>query len=170
MWEYASRESGIIQYILSMKKDFKTNGVENGYVSTAAAKKIELGRAMSFNFGALANHKGDLPITFHPWDWDIQFDTFRWEKERKVITAEISYPFWDTTGEPLHYRIQLPFSYDIMEVLHSYAKELQKFYKSKMVKNEEVECCHDIYDLYFEGGYIEIDSDENLFLNIFIGS
>lgn len=170
MWEYASWETCFIQYVLNMKQNIKNNGVESACASTATAKKIELGRAMSFNFGALANHKGDLPITFYPWDWDSQMDAFRWEKEHKTVSAEIGYPFWDSNDKPLHYRIQLPFSYDIMEVLHSYAKELQKFYESKMVKNEEVECCHDIYDLYFEGGYIEIDSDENLFLNINIGS
>lgn len=153
-----------------MQENINNKGVESACASTATAKTIELETKLSINFGVLANHKGDLPISYYPWNWDNRMDALKWEREHKTVFAEISYPFWDSTGEPLHYRIQLPFSYDIMEILHSYAKELQKFYKSKMVKNEEVECLHSIYDLYLEGGSIEIDSDENLFLNINIGS
>ena len=153
-----------------MRNKNNKNGVESAYASTAAAKKIELGRAMSFNFGALANHKGDLPITYWPWDWDIEMKVCRWEQEHKVISSEIGYPFWDKTDKPLHHKIEIPFNSDMVKVLRSYAKELQKFYKSEMVKNKEVEGFHDIYELYFEGGSIEIDTDENLFLNINIGS
>jgi hypothetical protein len=121
------------------------------------ARMLPFGNDISFGFSDVLGQDLSYVSCYPKWatnDWQKG-----WNSNNKKITAIIDYPFDDIM------EVEIPFSYDMMEVMNSYAEELKKVYDA-----DKVGYVHGINELYFEGGELYITKDGKVYLNVNIGS
>ena len=121
------------------------------------ARMLPFGNDISFGFDDMLEQDLSYVSCYPNWasnDWQKD-----WDIKNKTITAIIDYPFDDIM------EVEIPFSYNMMEVMKSYAEELKKAYDA-----DEVGYIHGLEELFFEGGEVYITRDDKLYLNVHIGS
>ena len=120
------------------------------------ARRIHFGDDVSFNFGEILEE--DTCVQLYPkWtnkDWEAN-----WERNGKKVIAIIDYPFDDLM------QVEIPFSYNMMEVMDSYVKEMKKVYD-----DDKVGYIHGIEELWFEGADLYITKSGKVYLDVNIGS
>ena len=121
------------------------------------ARMIPFGHDISFSFDDVLKQGVSYVNCYPRWsenDWNKQ-----WEDNGKKITAIIDYPFDDIMA------VEIPFSYNMMEVVKSYTEEMKKVYDA-----EKVGYIHGLGELFFEGGELYITRDEKVYLVLQIES
>ena len=122
-----------------------------------SARKMHFGDDVSFNFGDVLE-EGPSYVRLYP-EWSHTDFQKRWNGDNKKITAIIDYPFDDLM------QVEIPFSYNMMEVMGSYVKEMQKVYD-----DDKVGYIHGIEELWFEGADLYITKSGKIYLDVAIGS
>lgn len=120
------------------------------------ARKIHFGDDVTFKFGNILEE--DTCVMIVP-RWTDKDWMAKWEENGKKVIAIIDYPFDDLM------QVEIPFSYDMMEVMVSYAKEIKKVYD-----DDKVGYIHGIEELWFEGGDLYITKSGKVYLDVNIGS
>ena len=121
------------------------------------ARRMHFGDNVSFNFGDVLEDGPSYVSIYPEWtdnDWEKD-----WNHNGKKIIAIIDYPFDDLM------QVEIPFSYDMMEVMVSYVKEIKKVYD-----DDKVGYIHGIEELWFEGADLYITKSGKFYLDVNIGS